>query len=210
MYLPKQFRETRASALHALIERHPFATLVTQGSDGLDADHLPFVLDADSGEHGRLRGHVARANPLWKSVSDNADVLVVFQGPQAYITPSWYPAKREHGKVVPTWNYGFVHAHGRIRFIEDADWLYRLVDDLTNAHEAGREAPWHVQDAPADYIAKMSRAIVGVEIEITRLVGKWKASQHKPDDERQGIERGLHEESGLSRRDSGYLAGRDS
>lgn len=208
MYLPEQFSESRCVALHTLIRRHPFATLVTLGTKGLDADHLPFVLDAESGEHGRLRGHIARANPLWKAVEDNAEVLVVFQGPQAYITPSWYPAKREHGKVVPTWNYGVVHAHGRIRFIDDTDWPYRLVDDLTNAHEAEREAPWHVQDAPADYIAKMSRAIVGVEIKITRLVGKWKASQHKPDDERQGIERGLHEESGLSQRDSGYLAGK--
>ena len=210
MYLPHQFQETRNAALHELIVHHPFATLVTQGAEALDADHLPFVLDADSGEHGRLRGHVARANPLWKTVEDNANVLVVFQGPQAYITPSWYPAKREHGRVVPTWNYGVVHAYGRIRFIQDADWLCRLVGDLTNIHEAEREAPWHVQDAPADYIAKMLRAIVGVEIEITRLVGKWKASQHKPDDERLEIEQGLHEESGLSCRDSGYLAGRDS
>nr|WP_297462017.1 FMN-binding negative transcriptional regulator [uncultured Halomonas sp.] len=209
MYLPEHFNETRPAALHALIRHHPFATLVTLGAEGLDADHLPFVLDADGSEHGRLRGHIARANALWKSVENEADVLAVFQGPQAYITPSWYPAKREHGKVVPTWNYGVVHAHGRIRFIDDADWLYRLVNDLTNAHETGRDTAWQVQDAPAEYIAKMSRAIVGVEITITRLLGKWKASQHKPEDERQGIERGLHEQSGLSRRESSYLAGKN-
>lgn len=208
MYLPEHFHEAHPAALHALIERHPFATLVTRGAPGVDADHLPLVLDTGIGEHGRLRGHVARANPLWKSVTQGDDVLAIFHGPQAYISPAWYPAKQAHGKVVPTWNYGVVHAHGRIRFIpDDAEWLHRLLDDLTRRHEAGRAMPWRITDAPAGFIDRMRRAVVGVEIDITRLVGKHKASQHKPDDERRNIAQGLHEEYGLCQEDSGYLAG---
>jgi transcriptional regulator len=192
MYNPRHFEERDPAILHALMRAHPLATWVTQGADGeLVANHIPFLLDPHDGEHGTLRGHVARANPVWRTFSGSGDSLLVFQGPHAYVSPGWYPSKQEHGKVVPTWNYAVVHAHGRPRAIEDRDWLRRLVGRLTETHEAGMATPWQVADAPSDYIDRMLEAIVGIEIPISRLEGKWKVSQNRSQPERQGVVAGL-------------------
>lgn len=194
MYVPQQFTETDPAVLHALVREHPLGTWVTQAGGELLVNHVPFLLDADRGEHGTLVGHVARANPVWRSFAKDTDSVVIFQGPQAYVTPSWYASKREHGKVVPTWNYAVVHAHGRPRAIEDGAWLHALVSRLTAAHEAGRPEAWQVSDAPADYTAQLLRAIVGIEIPVTRWVGKWKVSQNKSAADRQGVAAGLRQE----------------
>ncbi|PKO37441.1 MAG: transcriptional regulator [Betaproteobacteria bacterium HGW-Betaproteobacteria-6] len=180
MYLPKHFAETDVGVMHALMRAHPLATLVTQGADGLDANHIPLHLAADTGPNGTLRGHVARANPLAANTTVNREILAIFRGPDCYISPSGYATKAEHGKVVPTWNYTAVHAYGELRLIEDADWLLAQLHALTAEHEGGLPHPWSVDDAPADYIGKMLGAVVGIEISITRLVGKWKVSQNQP------------------------------
>ena len=180
MYLPKHFAETDIGVMHGLMRTHPFATLVTQGPDGLDANHIPLQLDAGAGPNGTLRGHVARANPLATDATVNRKILVIFKGPDSYISPSGYATKAEHGKVVPTWNYVAVHAHGELRLVDDRDWLLNQLDALTAEHEAGLAHPWSVDDAPADYIGKMLGAVVGIEITIDRLVGKWKVSQNQP------------------------------
>jgi len=180
MYLPKQFAETDVSVLHALMRAYPLATLVTQSADGLEANHIPLHLDAAAGPNGTLRGHIARANPLAADATVNGKILVIFKGPDCYISPSGYATKAEHGKVVPTWNYAAVHAYGELRLIDDADWLLTQLHGLTAEHEAGLPSPWAVDDAPADYIGKMLGAIVGIEISIDRLVGKWKVSQNQP------------------------------
>ena len=189
MYLPKHFEQADPAALRSLMREHPLAALVTLGDDGVTADHVPLEFLPDAGPHGTLRGHVARANPLWKKAG--SEVLAIFSGPQAYITPSWYPSKAEHHKVVPTWNYTVVHAHGRLRAIDDAPWMHALVSGLTAHHEAPRAAPWAVADAPDDYVQQMLRAIVGIEIELTRLVGKWKISQNRGEADRLGVAAGL-------------------
>lgn len=194
MYLPAHFEETRSEVLHALMRARPLATLVTQSAQGLAADALPLLLCADQGPCGTLRGHVARANPLWHECGGEA--LAVFQGPQAYVSPSWYPAKHEHGKVVPTWNYVVVQARGRLRVIDDAAWLRRQVEALTARQEAGFARPWAVADAPRAYTDRMIEAIVGIEIEITRLAGKWKLSQNQPEANRAGVVDGLRTRGG--------------
>jgi transcriptional regulator len=192
LYLPAHFEQADTAALHALMRAHPLATLVSQGPDGLSADHVPLDLDPAAGPHGTLRGHVARANPLWRQAAGRP-VLVVFQGPQAYVTPSWYPSKAATHKVVPTWNYVVAHAHGALRTVEDAPWLLALVQRLTDHHEAPRTPPWSVGDAPADYVQALLRAIVGIEIPLERLVGKWKLSQNRDAADRAGVARGLSE-----------------
>lgn len=191
MYLPKHFEVTDPAALHGLIREHPLGALVLSGPDGLGADHVPFEVDADPAPHGRLLAHVARANPLWRSAAEHAEVLVIFQGPSGYVTPSWYPSKQASGKVVPTYNYAVVHAYGRMRAVEDQAWLRGFVTRLTNRHEAGRTEPWHVTDAPDDYIDKMLEAIVGIEITVTRLVGKWKVGQNRTPADQAGVVAGL-------------------
>lgn len=193
MYLPAHFEETRSEVLHALMREHPFATLMTHGADGLTANHLPLHFAADVAPLGVLQGHVARANPLWREPA-NAEVLVIFHGPQAYVTPSWYPTKREHGKAVPTWNYAVVHAHGRLRTIDDPAWLRAQLESLVARHEAGFADPWRIADAPPDYIDKMLAAIAGIEITITRLQGKWKVSQNQPPANRAGVVAGLRQQ----------------
>src|SRR5688572_1484020 len=190
MYLPSHFEETRVETLHALIRAHPFGALVTLGPGGLDANHVPFEVDPDPAPFGTLCAHVARANPVWREAS-GAEVLVLFQGTDTYISPSWYPTKQETAKVVPTWNYAVVHAHGRLRAIDDREWLRAFVTRLTDRHEAGRTGPWKVTDAPADYIDAMLGGIVGLEIPIARLVGKWKVSQNRPAQDRAGVVEGL-------------------
>jgi transcriptional regulator len=189
VYRPAHFAEDRVEVLQALIREHPFATLVSRAGDSLVADHLPLQLSADG---TRLLGHVARANPLWKTAVGQ-DVLVVFQGPQAYVSPSWYPTKHEHGKAVPTWNYVVVHARGRLTAIDDPNGLRSLLDDLVDRHEGEFAEPWRVSDAPPDYIEKMLSAIVGIEIGITSLAGKWKISQNQPATNRAGVVAGLGE-----------------
>ena len=190
MYLPALFEEARSEVLHALMRDHSFATIVTQGADGLAANHLPLHLNTEGSPLGVLQGHVARANPLWRSAA-NADALVIFQGPQVYVSPSWYPTKREHGKAVPTWNYVIVHARGRMRVIDDPAWLRPKLETLVDQHEAGLADRWQISDAPADYIDKMITAIVGIEIEIVDLKGKWKTSQNQPEINRAGVVSGL-------------------
>jgi transcriptional regulator len=191
MYLPAHFEESRIDVLHALIRRHPLGLLVTQDPAGLAANSIPFLVDPGPGPFGTLRAHVARANPVWREARMDADSLVVFQGPQAYVSPGWYASKAESGKVVPTWNYVVVQARGRLRIVDDAAWLRTLVGRLTDTHEASRPTPWKVGDAPADYVATMLRAIVGIEIEITALAGKWKVSQNRHAADRAGVAQGL-------------------
>jgi transcriptional regulator len=193
MYVPAQFEETRPDVLHQLIRDHSLAALVTLGSDGLNANHIPLELDPQPAPLGTLRGHVARGNPVWRDFSRAVEVLAVFQGPQTYISPAWYQTKRETGKVVPTYNYAVVHAYGPMRVIEDRGWLRGLVERLTNRHELGRPEPWKVTDAPADFVEQMLGAIVGIEIPLTRLVGKWKVSQNRPAADRDGVVKALRE-----------------
>ena len=191
MYLPAHFEETRIDVLHQLIRDHPLAALVTLGSDGLSANHIPFEVDAQPAPFGTLRGHVARANPVWRDCSGDVDALVMFQGVHAYVSPAWYPTKQETGKVVPTYNYIVVHAYGALRIVEDPAWLRALVGRLTDRFEAARANPWKVTDAPADFVEKQVRAIVGVEIPVRRLLGKWKVSQNRPATDREGVVREL-------------------
>jgi transcriptional regulator len=191
MYNPEHFRETRQDVLHALIDAHPLSTLVTQRTGGMTADHLPLLRATLDDGTQVLRGHVARANPVHRELASGASVLVIFSGPQAYITPSWYPSKQEHGRVVPTWNYSVVHVHGRIRFIDDARWLHDLVARLTDRHESPRPAPWQVSDAPDDYIERMLSAIVGLEIHVETIEGKFKQSQNRDARDRAGVATGL-------------------
>lgn len=186
MYLPPHFAATDPEALHQLIQTHPLGALITHGEGGLDADHLPFEFDAGEGEHGVLRAHVARNNPLWQAVTDGQEVLVIFRAADGYVSPNWYPSKQEHHKQVPTWNYAVVHAHGRIRVRDDARFVRRLLANLTRTHEAAEPAPWKMADAPRDYLEAMVAAVVGIEIEITGLVGKFKLSQNKEGADRQG------------------------
>jgi transcriptional regulator len=192
MYLPKHFEQPDAQQLQALMRAHPLATLVSSGDDGPTADHVPLEYDAADGPHGTLLGHVARANPLWRQAQGQR-VLAVFSGPQAYISPSWYASKATTHKVVPTWNYQVVHAHGVLEAVDDAAWLHAFVSRLTQRHEAARAQPWAVGDAPADYVQQMLRAIVGIRIPLTRLVGKWKVSQNRDAADRRGVARGLVE-----------------
>jgi transcriptional regulator len=198
MYLPKQFEETRVEVLYELIRACPLGTLVTLTAGGLDANHIPFEVHPDPRPFGTLRAHVARANPVWRDTSPGTGALVVFHGADTYISPAWYPSKRETGMVVPTWNYVVVHAHGMPRFIDDRVWLRSFVEQLTDRHEAQRPEPWKVTDAPADYIERQLGAIIGLEIPITRLAGKWKVSQNRPAEDRAGVVEGLRREGGDS------------
>ncbi|WP_262111887.1 FMN-binding negative transcriptional regulator [Aeromonas sp. Marseille-Q5825] len=186
MYLPPHFEATDPASLHRLMRAHPLGALVTQGEQGLDANHLPFEFDADEGEHGILRAHVARNNPLWQEVKEGQEVLVIFRAVEGYISPNWYPSKQVHHKQVPTWNYAVVHAHGRIRVRDDARFVRRLLATLTRTQEAAEPAPWKMADAPRDYIEAMVQAVVGIEIEIDQLVGKFKLSQNKEEGDRLG------------------------
>lgn len=191
MYLPPLFREDDPARCVELIRAHPLATLVSQGPGGLQANLVPFLFDPDDGPHGTLRAHLARPNPQLAELAAQPDCLVVFRGPEAYITPAWYPGKSTTGKVVPTWNFATVHAWGPARLIDDPVWLHRLVTDLTTQQEASHSPPWHVDDAPADYISTQLKAIVGVEIPVQRLEGKWKMSQNRSPADRQGVVDGL-------------------
>lgn len=186
MYLPSHFETPDLALLHQLILAHPLGALITHGERGLDANHLPFELDAGSGEQGVLRAHVARNNPLWQEAKEGDEVLVIFKAVDGYVSPSWYPSKQAHHQQVPTWNYAVVHAHGRIRVRDDARFVRRLLASLTRVHEAAEPKPWKMADAPRDYLEAMVAAVVGIEVEITGLVGKFKLSQNKEEADRQG------------------------
>lgn len=192
MYQPPVFAETDPDALYRLIRENPFAVLVTCDRDrSVEANHIPMILQADEGADGVLRGHVSRANPLWRDYDPTVDALAIFQGPHHYVTPSWYPSKAAHGRVVPTWNYAVVHARGPMTIVEDPARLRVHVRALTDAREAGRTAPWKVGDAPAGFIEKQLQGIVGLELRIGRIEGKWKMSQNREAGDRAGVVRGL-------------------
>jgi transcriptional regulator len=192
VYLPKAFEQTDRVALATLMRERPLATLiVSPPGSATTADLIPLEYDALEGEWGMLRGHVARANALWRHAG--APALALFTGPAAYVSPGWYPSKREHGNVVPTWNYTMVQARGTLAVVDDAPWLRSLVGRLTDQQESAQPRPWAVNDAPEDYVQQMLRAIVGIEIELTSLVGKWKVSQNKAANERAGVAAGLQD-----------------
>jgi transcriptional regulator len=190
MYTPKHFEEPRTEAIHELIRARPLSTLVTLTSAGLNANHIPLHLAATPA-FGTLRGHVARANRFWSDYAKDVEVLAIFHGPDSYITPSWYATKKETGKVVPTWNYAVVHAYGALRIIDDASWVRDQLEALTAHNEAGFAKPWAVSDAPHEYTEKLINNIVGFEIVITRLTGKWKVSQNQPEQNQAGVIEGL-------------------
>lgn len=191
MYIPAHFAESRPEVLHELIRRHPLGMLVTHGAAGLDANHIPFELDAASGSLGTLAGHVARANPVWQQLRDGDEVMVVFRAADAYISPNWYPSKHEQHRQVPTWNYMVAHAHGRVRIVDDERFVRGIVGRLTKTHEASQAVPWKMADSPREFIDGLLQAIVGIEIEITRLEGKSKLSQNKEARDLRGAIEGL-------------------
>ncbi len=191
MYVPAQFKEDRPEILAAAIRQAGLATLVTLGADGLVASHAPMLLDPEPAPHGTLVGHIARANPQWRDPMPGVQALAIFAGPDAYVTPSWYPSKRQHGRVVPTWNYVTVHAYGEISFFDDRDRLHEIVRRLTERHEAEREAPWAVSDAPVPFVEGMLKAIIGFALPIARIEGKWKLSQNRDAADRAGVAEGL-------------------
>jgi len=205
MYLPAHFKETDVETLHGLIHAHPLATLVTLGSDGLFASHLPLLIDPDPAPFGTLRGHLARGNPQWRDFRPDPEALAIFQGPQGYVSPSWYPTKRETGKVVPTWNYAVVHARGRLTVRDDPAWLDAFVRRLTDSQERELPQPWKVDDAPAEFIGRQIKAIVGIELTVTRLDGKWKMSQNRSNEERAGVVSGLEDRGGEEAREVAAL-----
>ncbi|MBW9112551.1 FMN-binding negative transcriptional regulator [Rhizobium cauense] len=196
MYQPPHFREEDLSVQHALIRAHPLGLLVTAGASGLMANSVPIHLDAAASEKGVLRLHLAKANPQWRDIEAGADVLAVFQGADAYITPSWYQTKQETGKVVPTWNYAIVQVRGKARVIDDAGWLLQQINAITTQQEGPRDRPWAVGDAPDEFIRAQLKGIIGVEIEIAAIEGKWKVSQNRPVADREGVAAGLGEEAG--------------
>lgn len=196
MYQPAHFREDRLDVQHALIRAHSLGLLITAGPGGLQANHVPFLVDAGGTDRGTLRAHLARANPQLDELAAVAECMVVFQGAQSYISPSLYPTKHEHGKAVPTWNYITVHAWGRPRVIEDPVWLRRQIDDLTSHNESALPAPWKVSDAPESYVAAQIKGIAGIEIPIARIEGKWKVSQNRPAVDQAGVVAGLRGRGG--------------
>lgn len=179
MYVPAHFAVSRPEDLHRLIEENPLGILVTNGKSGLDANHIPFHLDKGNGQHGRLHSHVARSNPVWQDIATGDEVMVIFRAAHAYISPNWYPSKHDFHKQVPTWNYLVVHAHGRATVHDDERYVRGVVARLTKTHEGRQAAPWKMSDSPREYIDAMVKAIVGIEIEVTRLTGKFKLSQNK-------------------------------
>jgi transcriptional regulator len=191
MYQPPHFRQERLEVQHELIRSHPLGMLVTLGSAGLVANPLPFWLDASASSLGTLRAHLSRANTQWRDFDSTREALVIFQSIEAYVTPSWYETKRETGKVVPTWNYAVVQAYGAMKVVDDPAWLMRQITEMTQGQEARQTEPWSVEDAPATFVAAQLKGIVGVEIEITRIEGKWKVSQNRPEADRLGVAEGL-------------------
>jgi transcriptional regulator len=191
MYIPRHNEEKRVPVMHALMVSQPLGTLVTLGTSGLFASHIPMILENDGSQFGVLRGHISRANTQWRDFVPTVDALAIFAGHQHYITPNWYPGTKEHGKEVPTWNYVVVHAYGPLKVIQDEHWLLTNVTKLTDIHEAGSPVPWKVSDAPQDFIKSQLKGIIGLELPIQRLEGKWKVSQNRTESERKGVIEGL-------------------
>lgn len=192
MHVPDKFKETDIDVLHTLVRSHPLGTWITAINDELDVNHIPFVLESSDGKYGTLRGHVNRANPVWETLLKEKESIVVFQGAETYITPSWYASKHEHGKAVPTWNYVVVHAHGTPRAISDRGWLLDHLNKLTDGQERKQAQPWKVSDAPEDFTEGMLKGIVGIEIPICKLLGTWKTSQNKQQSDKEGVIAGLN------------------
>jgi transcriptional regulator len=203
VYIPKHFEETRVEELHRIINDHPLGTFVINGPNGLDANHLPFLLDTARGENGYLLAHVARSNSVWTDVKDDDDALVIFRAADAYISPNWYPSTKEFYRQVPTWNYQVVHVHGKIKLRDDKDFVRGVVARLTAVHEGrtGLPKPWKMTDSPKEFIDQMLAAVVGIEIGITRMEGKWKLGQNREDRDRRGAAEELRkrDEHALSR-----------
>jgi len=199
MYLPKHFEQQDLESLTSLLETYPLGALITQHEGILEANHIPFLLDGPLAAGGKLIGHVAKGNPVWKSDLTKQETLVVFQGPESYITPNWYPSKQVHHQVVPTYNYAVVHVYGRLSITHDEEVKRRIVGDLTASMEKMRDSTWQVSDAPAEYIEKMLNAIVGIELTITRIQAKWKVSQNRDAADREGVARGLSEQDSAER-----------
>lgn len=195
MYQPPHFREERLEIQHALIRAHPLGLLISSGEDGLLANPVPFLLDAAAAPKGVLRAHLARANRQWQALAAGQPALVVFQGVDTYITPSWYETKKETGKVVPTWNYAIVQVRGPVRVVEDREWLRRQITALTAEHESSRSEPWAVTDAPEDFVEAQLKGIIGIEMTIETIEGKWKVSQNRPLADRIGVTAGLAAEA---------------
>lgn len=198
MYNPSHFREERLDVLHQTIDQARLCSLVTLGSDGLDASHIPVLLEAGEGPNGTLYGHLARGNPQWKQTDRKVAALAIFLGADAYISPSWYAAKAEHGKVVPTWNFVTIHVRGEIEFFDDRDRLLPLVTKLTDRHEGKRADPWAVSDAPADFIDGFLKAIVGFRLPIDKIEGKWKLTQNRSEADQRGVVAGLNAEGNIA------------
>jgi transcriptional regulator len=196
MYNPPHFRNDDVAALHAAIRAHGFGSLVTVGADGIEVSHVPMLVDPAPAPYGTLIGHLSKANEQWRRARPDVPALAMFLGPDAYITPAWYATKQESGKVVPTWNYVAIHASGALRFFHEPERLLGVVTRLTDAHEAGRAEPWKVTDAPDDYVAGMLKGIVGFELTITKLDGKFKMSQNRPALDRAGVVEGLARDGG--------------
>ncbi len=194
MYLPSAFAETDVAVLHRCIQTHPLGALVTLAANGIDANHIPFLIDPEPSPLGTLRAHVARGNHVWREYVQDARCLVIFQGPSSYVSPSWYPSKEDAGKVVPTWNYVVLHARGHMRVVDDPSWIAAHVTALTDAHEERRASRWRTTDAPSDFFASLTRGIVGIEIQIEELVGKWKLGQNRSAEDRAGVIEGLQRE----------------
>lgn len=191
MYIPKQFEEPRVEVLHELIRAYPLAALVTHSPSGLNANHIPLHFSESPAPNGTLHGHIARANPLMGEIAEGIEALAIFHGPNSYITPSWYATKKETGKVVPTWNYAVVHAYGVLRVVDNASWLRAQLNALTDHSEASFPEPWSVSDAPPDHVEKIMTSIVGVEMVITKFLGKWKVSQNQPAQNQASVISGL-------------------
>lgn len=205
MYTPKHFEERSTAVMYEHIRKHPLATVVTHSEGGLNANHIPLLLSTPKEKPPMLYGHIARGNPLWKQVPNGASVLAVFLGPQHYITPNWYASKKSHGKTVPTWNYSAVHVSGIIRWTIEPARLREIVTELTDTHEANSSQPWRVSDAPPEYISAMLEAIVGLEIEMHSIEGKWKVSQNRTPDDIKGVIEGLEQLGTESSKDMSQL-----
>jgi transcriptional regulator len=208
MYIPKLHEETDLAVLQALMRAHPLGTWATQGEGELIVNHVPFLLDPTRGPYGTLLCHVARANSVWQSFSKTVPSVIVFQGPDRYISPSWYPSKQAHGKVVPTWNYAVVHAHGIPVVMETQAQLMQQITQLTATHESKQVRPWQVADAPADFVEQMSRQIVGIEIPILQIFGKWKVSQNRSESDRNGVVAALEASAAPQSQQMADLVGR--
>lgn len=194
MYQPQHFREERLEVLHGLVRSHPLGAVIVSSANGFEANHIPFLINPGQGPFGRLEAHIARANPLCALAEIGVPCIVLFQGPEHYITPAWYATKRETGKVVPTWNYAVVHVHGTLRVEKDPAFLHAQITELTRTHEEKREQPWAVTDAPEEFMHAQMKGIIGITIEIARIEGKWKVSQNRPIADRNGVVEGLLKE----------------